>query len=94
MQKYVAPSGKRESWMRIIPGVMNAAKTFHRGHAPAEAREADAARAEALARCCPATSMRIMWNGTPSAPGRRSVVKRWQTCSKPTRKRRPMTSMS
>ena len=28
------PSGMRETWMRIIPGVMNAAKTFQRGHAP------------------------------------------------------------
>ena len=41
-QKYACPSGMRDSWMRIIPGVMKAAKMFHRGHAPAEAREADA----------------------------------------------------
>ena len=69
------PSGIREFWMRIIPGVRNALKTFHRGQAP----EKRAKRMpEALKRfeMFPATSMRIMWNGTPSAPGRRSVVRR------------------
>ena len=34
MQKYATPSGMRESWIRIIPGVRNAANTFQRGHAP------------------------------------------------------------
>ncbi len=27
-------------------------------------------------------STRMKWKGTPSCPGRRSVVRRWQTCSK------------
>ena len=81
MQKYMMPSGMRETCMRIMPGVRNAPSTFQRGQAPLKRAKR---MPEALKRfeMLPATSMRIMWNGTPSAPGRRSVVSRWQTCSK------------
>jgi hypothetical protein len=65
----------RDIWMRIIPGVRKAAKTFHRGQAP----EKRAMRMpEALKRfeMLPATSMRIMWKGRPRprAPQRRVPV--------------------
>ena len=53
------PSGKRETWMRIMPGVRNAAKTFHRGHAPEKRanRMPDALKRFDM---FPATSIRIM----------------------------------
>ena len=92
-QKYAAPSGIREIWMRIMPGVMKAANTFHLGQAP-EKRAKRIPDALNRLEMFPATSMRIMWKGMPQAPGRRSVVSRWQACSKPTPKRRPITSMS
>ena len=58
-QKYVAPSEKRESWRRIIPGVMNAWKMFHRGQAPLKrAKRMPLALNRLL--MLPATSMRIM----------------------------------
>ena len=89
----MTPSGMRDTWIRIMPGVRKALNTFQRGHAPLKRAKRIP---EALKRfeMLPATSMRIMWNGTPSAPGRRSVVRRCATCSNPTRKRRPSTSMS
>ena len=70
-----------------------AANTFQRGQAPLKRAKRIP---EALKRfeMLPAMSMRMMWNGTPSAPGRRSVVRRWQTCSKLVRKRWPSSSMS
>ncbi len=63
-QKYVEPSGKRDNWIRIIPGVMNAAKTFQRGHAP-ENRAKWMPLALNRFEMFPATSIRIMWKGTP-----------------------------
>ncbi len=76
-----------------MPGVRKAANTFQRGQAPLKRAKR---RPDALKRfeMLPATSMRTKWKGTPSAPGRRSVVSRWQTCSKLVRKRWPSTSMS
>ena len=67
--------------MRIMPGVMNAPWTFQRGHRP-EKRAKRMPEAEKRLEMLPAMSMRMKWNGTPSRPGRRSVVSRWQTCSK------------
>ena len=54
--------------MRIIPGVMKAAKTFQRGHAP-EKRAKRMPLALKRFEMLPATSMRIMWKGTPSRAG-------------------------
>jgi len=42
----------------------------------------------------PAMSTRTKWKDTPLAPGLRSVVNRWQTCSKLTSKRCCRSSMS
>ena len=64
MQKNFMPSGIRDTWIRIIPGVRNALNTFHRGHAP-ENRANRIPDAENRLEMLPATSSRIMWNGTP-----------------------------
>ena len=64
-----------ETCTRIIPGVAKARKTFQRGHAPekrAKRMPEEVKRLEML----PAMSTRIMWNGMPSLPGRRSEVRR------------------
>ena len=74
------PSGIWESWVRIIPGVRKAWKTFQRGQAP-ENRAKRSPEAEKRLEMLPAMSTRTKWMGMPSAPGRRSVVSRWQTCS-------------
>ena len=87
------PSGICESCVRIMPGVRNAVNKTQRGQAP----EKRAKRRPDALKCFemfPAMSMRTMWNGTPSAPGRRSVVSRWQVCSKLARKRWPSSSTS
>ncbi len=79
--------------MRIIPGVMNAANTFQRGHAPLKRAKRMPDRAEALgdvARDVDAEHVERHALGAGAAQRR----ERWQTCSKPTRKRRPSTSMS
>ncbi len=75
MQKKTFPSGMRETWIRTMPGVRNALNMFQRGHAP-ENRAKRIPDALKRFEMFPATSIRIMWNGTPSAPGRRSVVRR------------------
>jgi hypothetical protein len=58
-QKYFCPSASRDTWMRIIPGVRKAAKTFHRGQAP-EKRAKRMPEPEKRLEMLPATSMRIM----------------------------------
>ena len=87
------PSGIRESCVRTVSGVMNAACTFHLGHRP-EKRAKRMPEAEKRLEMFPAMSTRMKWKGTPRAPGRDSVVRRWQTCSKLVRKRWPRSSMS
>ena len=60
--------------------MVNASNKFQRGQAPekrAKRRPLALKRLEMF----PAMSTRTMWNGTPSAPGRRKVVSRWQVCS-------------
>ena len=92
-EKYVVPSGICETCVRTVCGVMKALCTFQRGHAP-EKRANRMPEAENRLEMLPAMSTRIRWNGTPSRPGRCSVVSRWQTCSKLDRKRWPSSSTS
>ena len=70
----------RESCVRMRPGVRNAACTSQRGQEPekrAKRIPVPLKRFEML----PAMSTRTKWNDAPDAPGLRSVVRRWQTCS-------------
>ena len=79
--------------MRIIPGVRKAEKTFQRGQAPLKRAKRSP---EALKRLemFPAMSIAHHVEGHALGPGRRSVVSRWQTCSKLARKRWPSSSRS
>ncbi len=77
----------------MVPGAMKAVLTFQRGQPPEKRAKL---MPEPLKRLLtlPAVSVLTRWKGTPSMPGRRSVVRRWHTCSKLVRKRWPSSSMS
>ena len=60
--------------------------TFHSGQVPPNFENGNVPEENRL-ETLPALSTRSMKNGTPRAFGRCSVVRRWQTCSKPALKR-------
>ena len=66
---------------------------FQRGQVPPKRENGKAAPANRL-EMLPAESTRSMKKGTPRAPGRASVVSRWQACSKLTPNRARIRSMS
>ncbi len=81
------------SWRSTWSGWPKASYTVHSGQVP-PVRLKWKCVADWRLEILPARSTRTKKKGTPGAPGRCSVLRRWQTVSKPTPKRWPSRSMS